>query len=243
MLRRSRNNLPKTLMTSAVVKVGAGRGFVVGAEHEQRYIITAAHCLPRSRYPRPHLANGCSELAFPRIIGPLGSKRAERTIWAELCVLNLTDDVAVLAEPDGQSLWDESDRYLQFTEPAALTVERSPAALEPYLWKTVPGKSGWVLSLDRTWVPCTVHNGGRFLTISGAKIEGGMSGSPILNAEGAAIGLISTAGDTDNMRPNLTGDNMHPSLTDCLPPWLLRKLAARTDDSDDSSGEKVITAT
>jgi len=40
-----------------------------------------------------------------------------------------------------------------------------------------------------------------------------MSGSPIIDANGAAIGLIST-GDGD----------MNPSLTDCLPPWLLRKL-------------------
>jgi hypothetical protein len=42
-----------------------------------------------------------------------------------------------------------------------------------------------------------------------------MSGSPILNGDGAAIGLIST-GSTDS--------NINPSLSDCLPPWLLRKL-------------------
>jgi hypothetical protein len=73
-----------------------------------------------------------------------------------------------------------------------------------------------VLSLDGEWQSCTVHNGGRFLRITNHgknSIKGGMSGSPIIDATGAAIGLIST-GDGD----------MNPSLMDCLPPWLLRKL-------------------
>jgi hypothetical protein len=37
-----------------------------------------------------------------------------------------------------------------------------------------------------------------------------MSGSPIIDIIGAAIGLVSTGGT--------------PSLMDCLPPWLLREL-------------------
>jgi hypothetical protein len=46
-------------------------------------------------------------------------------------------------------------------------------------------------------------------------IKSGMSGSPFLDDDGAAIGLVSTgSGD---------GFNMNPSLADCLPPWLLRK--------------------
>jgi hypothetical protein len=88
----------------AVVQVGYGRGFVVSAGEYERYVITAAHCLPRSRYPRPHLANGAAELTFPRIIGPLGSKRSKQTICAELSFLSLADDVAVFAEPDNQEM-------------------------------------------------------------------------------------------------------------------------------------------
>ena len=75
-----------------------------------------------------------------------------------------------------------------------------------------------MLSLDGEWRSCVVHSTGRFLSItSGARgiIEGGMSGSPIIDTYGAAIGLVST-GDYSL--------NRHPSLMDCLPPWLLREL-------------------
>jgi hypothetical protein len=61
-----------------------------------------------------------------------------------------------------------------------------------------------------------VHNNGRFLRITnqvGNHIKGGMSGSPIIDANGGAIGPVST-GDGDT----------NPSLIDCLPSWLLRRL-------------------
>jgi hypothetical protein len=206
-----------TLLTSAVVQVrnGKGRGFIVGPAHRDRYIVTAAHCVPRWRYPRPHLANGINELTFPNFVRPLGVKRG--TVWAELCVLNLTDDIAVFRGPDDQELSDEADQYEQFTA-KAMKVSAPPAAVESYRWLEVSGSKAWVLSLDDRWLPCSVHNGGRFLTLSGVEIKGGMSGSPILNAEGAAIGLISTGNEG-------YGKNKHPSLMDCLPPWLWRRLA------------------
>jgi hypothetical protein len=85
--------------SSAVVQVGDGRGFVVGAGEYDRYVITAAHCL--LRHPKPHLANDVPELTYANLIGPLA--KDERTIWAGLVVGNLVDDVAVLAEPDGHA--------------------------------------------------------------------------------------------------------------------------------------------
>jgi hypothetical protein len=74
----------------AVVQVGDGRGFVVGAGKYDRYVTTAAHCLPR--HPEPHLANGPTELISANLIGPLAKKR--RPIWAGLVADNLVDDVA-----------------------------------------------------------------------------------------------------------------------------------------------------
>jgi len=105
----------------AVIQVGAGRGFIVSAG-ESRYVITAAHCLPR--YPDPHLANGVNELTYSKIIGKLASKRA--TIWAELCAFSPTDDFAVLSEPDGQELYDQCEKYENFTE-AAMMIGKPPS--------------------------------------------------------------------------------------------------------------------
>jgi secreted trypsin-like serine protease len=51
---------------SSVVSVGPkkGRGFIVAAEHDSRYIITAAHCLPEEQFPMPDLGNSVNELTW-----------------------------------------------------------------------------------------------------------------------------------------------------------------------------------
>jgi hypothetical protein len=199
----------------AVVQVGGGRGFIVSAG-EDRYVITAAHCLPSDKIPTPHLANSDSELTFPKIIGRLVSKRL--TIWAELCAYSLTDDIAALSETNGQELGMYSKRYLKFPK-AAMMVGKSPDVADSYNLKPTPGMAAWVLSLSGEWKGCIVHTStGRFLSITSGDqgiFESGMSGSPIINASGAAISLISTGSATSNL---------NPILMDCLPPWLLRKL-------------------
>jgi hypothetical protein len=53
-----------TLLTDAIVEVGDGRGFIVGATDDTRYIVTAAHCLLRWRYPRSHLKLGQPRVAI-----------------------------------------------------------------------------------------------------------------------------------------------------------------------------------
>jgi hypothetical protein len=206
----------------AVIRVGAsGRGFIVSAGEDKRYVITAAHCLPRSRLPSPHLANSGRELTFSNFLGPLGQK--QRTIWAELCAINLCDDFAVLGAPDGQALYEQCAEYEKFTEAPTMTIGIPPDALAPYLWKNDPGRAAWMLSLDGEWQRCVVYNGGRFLTLmTDQKIESGMSGSPIIDDKGAAIGVISTASDGGDFNFNLG-----PSLTDCSPAHLLRKLRPR----------------
>jgi S1-C subfamily serine protease len=204
----------------AVVQVGDGRGFVVGAGEYDRYVITAAHCLPR--HPLPHLAKGVNELTYANLIGPLAKKT--RTIWAELRADNLVDDVAVLAEPDGRELYDECASYEKFTTTAAMMIGKPPIAVKSHEWGITNGAAAWVLSLDRKWQPCLVRNGGRFLSIKDRKIEGGMSGSPIIDANGAAIGLISTGSGGGDYY----GFSQNACLMDCLPPWLLRKLDITT---------------
>lgn len=198
----------------AVISVGSGRGFIATAG-DYRRIVTAAHCLPLDRLPTPHLSNSVCELTFPKIAGRRTANRL--TIWGELSLYSLTDDLAVLSEPDGECGEQHCVRYEKFTK-QAIPIGRSPDAVAPHLWLKHAGWAAWTLSLIGEWQKCVVQNNGRSLTLdTDLKIESGMSGSPIISERGVAIGVISTG------RSGF-GENHHPSLSDCLPPWLLRKL-------------------
>jgi hypothetical protein len=216
-----------------------GRGFIVSAGEDDRYIITAAHCLPH--FPEPHLASFVEERTYRDILSGLG--KPEPKVWAELVEFNAASDWAVLGAPDNQALSDEYEQYEAFTENTTIRIGQSPPAPPPLLlpdfdseafdsevWKnwqqTEVGPFGveapaWMLSLDGEWLRCMVRSNGRFLEVSeGHLIKSGMSGSPIINDDGAAIGLMSTSGGD--------GWNVNPSLSDCLPPWLQRKFSSLT---------------
>jgi hypothetical protein len=139
--------------------------------------------------------------------------------WWRYC-----NDVASLSEPDQQALCKQSREYSKFTE-ATMIVGKSPDIVERHKWETTPGMAAWVLSLGGEWKSCSVHTAdGRFLSIRAEDrriVESGLSGSPIINAGGAAIGLISTSGSA--------AGGFHPSVMNCLPPWFLGKLDVGVD--------------
>ena len=83
------------------------------------------------------------------------------------------------------------------------------------------GKSAWILSLDGRWCRCEVKHIGGPLSIFNANdgIKGGMSGSPILNDAGEAIGIVCiSAGVMGSTMPREGGPN--PRLFHDLPRWL-----------------------
>jgi hypothetical protein len=104
---RSMTNFP-----TAILKVGAGRGFVVKGRWEKSYVITAAHCLPEIRgekWPDAHPARGIEEVTYRKLLGPLNG---EQTVWAELLFLDVIADIAVLGEPDAQAdLYQQARDY------------------------------------------------------------------------------------------------------------------------------------
>jgi hypothetical protein len=207
-------------LKSAVITVGDGRGFVV--EHGyKRFVVTAAHCLQRGNPPEHYLppAHGASylqERTYPNLLAPLGEEPA---VWAECVFVDPVADIALLGTPDNQELGEQADAYEALTEAAsALPISRPP--------KDGPA---FVLSLTGEIVPCTVRcigDGPLFLFDTGLKegAEGGMSGSPIIVADGSAIGVVCLG----NNAPQY-GIGPNPCLMHHLPGWLLRELESRRD--------------
>jgi hypothetical protein len=197
--------------------------------HNERIIITAAHCLPRLppphehllQLPTPHPARYLQEETYQHLLAPLRSKC---TVWATCLFVDPIADIAVLGQPDNQELSKEADAYDQLVEDAAtLTVADAPAQgfelLPPLFGRRIknptPGDGpARVLSLDGHWLEGRVlRRGGRLEFLPHEFFVGGMSGSPIINAAGAAIGVVSV-------------DILSPVLVDCLSAQLVRAIKA-----------------
>jgi hypothetical protein len=220
--------MAKHVSPAVVLKVGAGRGFVI--EHrvkvpplklrlrqqprgvlfaKYRLVVTAAHCLPHLP-PVPPAYN--YERTYKDLLGNLHGPN--RKVWAECLFADPVGDIAVLGGPSTLELSDEADAY------DALADER-PAI---QFGKARSGR-GWILALsgDR-WIETTLNVRS---TIWGPSLvvgptEGGMSGSPIVNDAGRAVGIVSQGRETegkDGARKN--EDAAQPILTLNLPGWLL----------------------
>lgn len=211
-----------------VVKVGDGRGFVFNYRQtlpphpgwkrfrELRLVITAAHCLPK--LPPAHRSSYLEERTYKDLLGAL--KDQEGKIYAECLFADPVGDVAVLGSPDDQELSDQAAAYDTF-------VEGRPALR---IGEARRG-TGWVLSLDGKWVRTTVDRpvmsfSGTSLTVEWVKA--GMSGSPILNDVGRAIGLLAVGSETvgfggERIEEEASGQ---PILSQCLPGWMLHSKKA-----------------
>ena len=74
----------------AVLKVGGGRGFVVEAAGD-RFVITAAHCLPF--FPPCHPQSYLRERVYASLLGAIGE---DPMVWAECVFVDPIADIAVL---------------------------------------------------------------------------------------------------------------------------------------------------
>lgn len=194
----------------AIIRVGDGRGFLMNLKTtSEPVVVTAAHCLPN--LPPAHPASYTAERTYRNLLGALDTAP---TVWAECLFVDPVADVAVLSAPDGQALYNECEAYERFVEGrptvrlAALT-RRSPA---------------WLLTLDRHWEKCTVdvEGNGRALTLFGAHVTGGMSGSPILRPDGRAMGIVSMGSESAGIEHH--EQYGQPALVANLPSWLLVEL-------------------
>jgi hypothetical protein len=243
-----RSDIQMSLSTSAVIRVGSARGFVVEACKEQHLVITAGHCLPD--IPPRHAMSYVEERTFAKLLGPLGG---EPTVWAECLFVDPLSDLAVLGPPDNLALWKEAEAYQGLVDAAAplmvaTDLDDEPPWQEgevcelpdqrPYRRAFPNGRfvvtwraPAWLLSLTREWVPCLVHRNANSTGGSGGRLwvesatEGsllpGMSGSPIVvdnGVNGMAIGVFCLCRGLDGKE-----GGPQPRLIDNLPGWLLNE--------------------
>jgi hypothetical protein len=215
---------------NCVVKVGGGRGFIiVNRIHlpprpdwkkyiDERLIATAAHCLPQ--LPNPDHHTDVWERTYKGLLGTLDGTKKD--VWADCRFVDPVADVAILGCPDDQELPEQADAYCSLTDEAPFVRISKPM-----------GGTGWVLSLDGKWVRSDIktHIGIYGASLSNDLSDAGMSGSPILDRFGRAIGLISTGNVSDGRSCKQQGP--HPILVRSLPGWMLGKLT-----SDKNKGRK-----
>lgn len=190
-------------MKTSVIRVGAGRGFIVNGKGDSKIVITAGHCLPKM--PPCMNFSDLGERTYRHLLGPIGRRR---TITAECLFVDPISDLAVLGASDDQDLSKEHDAYQRFMEPlTAFSI--GAARLTPMMQQ---GEPGWVLSLSGQWQPCEMsHFGGPIWICDDDKIiKGGMSGSPILSASGEAVCVIAS-------------NRAQVTLMNSLPIWILKE--------------------
>ena len=195
-------------LEKAVVKVGDGRGFIV-ENGRDRVVITAAHCLPH--FPPCHAASHFEERTYAKLLASLDDPTP--AVCAECLFADPVADIAVLGCPDDQSLFDEAEAYYALTDDTPLLV----------IAKADENAPGWLLSLDGNWMRCNVrhHSGPLWIENAEYGIRGGMSGSPILNEDGLAIGVVCVSGGGPDLESHTEG-GPNPRLTHHLPGWMLR---------------------
>ena len=206
--------------TKAILTVGEGRGFVINGRYN-RLVITAAHCLPF--FPPCHGASYTEERTYQGLLASLGDEPA---VWAECLFADPIADLAVLGSPDNQVLFDEADAYETVTE-----------SVDPFAIAEAPEEgSGWLCSLSGEWFRCAVQyltriDGPIWISKTEQPIKCGMSGSPIISDDGAAIGVVNLGSVTPEMTDRCEGKYGLPNsrLVRDLPGWLLR---ARTVTPD-----------
>lgn len=201
-------------LKSAVVRVGKGRGFLVDSG-SRTLIITAAHCLPR--IPEAYSASDVQMRCYPSLVSQVGSSES---LPAECIFADPTADIAVLCSPDRGGI--DEDFGSLFKNAVTFKIEQSLA--EARAEEVIDAV---LLSLEGQWTSCKVRcveQGPLWIEKATDGIWGGMSGSPIVDLSGSAIGVVCTGRSAVEGEESMLEGGPNPHLAVDLPARILRTL-------------------
>jgi hypothetical protein len=137
---------------------------------------------------------------YPRCVGAIDKR--DRPVTVQCLFVDPVADLAVLGPPVDDRAYDAFLETRPGLPVGSVDLRRTEC-------------DAWMLSLTGEWFSCHLVARSRVLTIASAAehTEDGMSGSPIVDGDGRAIGAISSPLDAPQ-----------PQLASQLPGWLLEAL-------------------
>jgi S1-C subfamily serine protease len=188
------------------------------------FIVTAAHCVEWTS--TGGMSVGLGDVSRAEIVTADGDN-----LVGEVAAVEPVADIAVLAAPDGQVLYDAAEAFEAFCEttPAVpLCTTRFPESFEA----TIPLH---ILTHDKGLVAgrfCQGRIGARVLWMTSEQpIDGGTSGGPVVTEDGHLLGVLSSTSFIDGKH---AANHTWPlaRLDQALPVWLARTIfdAGGTDE-------------
>jgi hypothetical protein len=190
---------------NSVVRVGDGCGFVVEGQSGKRFVVTAARCL--RRLPLYEENPDHRDWIYRDLIGPF-----DAAVTVACMFIDLVADLAVLGSPEN---W-ELDEVVEAFEALVASAPAIPIASNPEIHAFRPKEGARLPSFDGSWSACEIIATDRGVLIERpVNIDTRMYGSPIVNDDGAAIGLVSHE-----------YGGPYPFLAPHLPRWLVDEIGA-----------------
>lgn len=198
------DNNTKSIIEKATVTIlgKGGRGVLVSGG----FILTAAHCLNISLEGGMVLGEHCIE-EIDTCLGKckVTAKAAEPV-----------NDIAALGSLDDQEFWDEAANFADFCNNVTEVKIAEPLLLGASEFPV------YIYTHKGTWLEAVADIVGFENPVISVnceeQIEGGTSGSPIVNEAGELVAIVSNTNVIDNYVTACHGSNPQPLLT--LPVWV-----------------------